>query len=354
MVDLGPVAVIIPSHNRRELVLQAVRSVLDQTYANLHCIVVDNGSTDGAPKALAALGDPRLSVLSLGKSCGAAAARNAGVAIAREPWVAFLDNDDVWAPTKIEFQMVALAAHPEARWSATSCVHVGPDMRVRSGAQLPGAPTAVSDYTLVAAPDLVRLLEDEQHIPAGGSSVLAWRELVIASGGFNLDVAGCEEWDLWVRMARKSPLAYVDQPLVAYRVWDGQTSTNVPAQIRSARALRARNFPESGPVPRSYLARWEKEAARRHVAGRRRISAAWSYVRAAWVGRNPGQLAYAAASAVSLSYTERRLRHIERSRCLPDGWEDAVEPWLATCRREPAGELALTVVNLRPDAAPRY
>ena len=199
---------------------------------------------------------------------------------------------------------------------------------------------AVPEDTLVPAPELFRMLEHEQHIPAGGSSVVASRELVLAAGGFNLDVAGCEEWDLWVRLATESPLAYVDLPLVAYRVWDGQTSTNIPAEIRGVRVLRARNFPGSGPA-RSYLARWEKEAARRHVAGGRREPAAWSYMPAAWVGRDPGQLAYAAASAMVPSYTERRLRQIERSRCLPDGWEEAVELWLAPRRRERVGEPAL-------------
>jgi hypothetical protein len=153
-------------------------------------------------------------------------------------------------------------------------------------------------------------------------------------------------------MAKESPLAYVDLPLVAYRVWDGQTSTDIPAQIRTARVLRARHFPGSGPLPRSYVARWEKEAARRQVAGGRRGRAAWSYLRAAWVGRDPGQLAYAAASAMVPSYTERRLRRIERTRCLPDGWEDAVEHWLAPRRRDDAGEPALALANVEQTAAP--
>jgi hypothetical protein len=179
---------------------------------------------------------------------------------------------------------------------------------------------------------MVELLKGEQVVPAGASSVLALRELVIAVGSFNLDVAGCEDWDLWVRLARESPLAYVDEPLVAYRVWDGQTSTDVRQEVRSARVMRQRNFPEIGPLPRSYVARWEQETARRHVSGRRRTQAARAYVRAARAGRDPGQVLYAIAAITSIETTERRLRRIERGRCLPEGWEDAVEPWLERVR----------------------
>jgi hypothetical protein len=156
--------------------------------------------------------------------------------------------------------------------------------------------------------------------------------MVVAAGGFNLDVPGCEDWDLWLRLAQASPLLYVDLPLVAYRVWDGQTSANVRAQVASATVVRARYFPDSGPPSRGYRARWEQEAARRHVAGGRRGRAAGRYVRAAWTGRNPGQLAYALAAAAAPSLTERRLQRIERARSLPDGWEEMVEPWLAGWR----------------------
>ncbi len=93
------VAVVIPTYNRRDLVVQAVQSVLGQSHRDLSCLVIDNGSTDGTAEALAAIKDPRLKVLSEGSPLGGPAARNVGIAAAKgAPWVAFLDSDDVWAP----------------------------------------------------------------------------------------------------------------------------------------------------------------------------------------------------------------------------------------------------------------
>ena len=92
------VAVVIPTYNRRDLVVQAVQSVLGQSHRDLSCLVIDNGSTDGTAEALAAIKDPRLKVLSEGSPLGGPAARNVGIAAAKgAPWVAFLDSDDVWA-----------------------------------------------------------------------------------------------------------------------------------------------------------------------------------------------------------------------------------------------------------------
>jgi glycosyltransferase involved in cell wall biosynthesis len=333
VVPHGTVVVVVPTYNRRDLVVQSVKSVLDQTYGDVRCIVVDNGSTDGTAEALTAVGDARVSVVSLNGPCGAAAARNAGLEAADgAPWVAFLDNDDIWAPTKLERQLAALAANPGTSWSATACVHVGTDMHVRWAARLRPEPLLPPAGTVVSPSEMVLLLTEDQRVPAGCSSALASLELVREAGGFNLDVPGCEDWDLWLRLAKQSPLLYVDLPLVAYRVWDGQTSADVRAQVRSATVMRARHFPDSGPPSRNYRARWEQEAARRHVAGRRRARAAGRYLRAAWTGRKPGQLAYAVAAVALPSLTERRFRRIERARSLPDGWEEMVEPWLARWR----------------------
>ena len=329
----GTVVVVIPTYNRRDLVVQSVRSVLDQTYSDVRCVVVDNGSTDGTSEVLIDLRDPRVTLVTLSAPCGAAAARNAGLqAAGSAPWVAFLDNDDLWAPTKLERQLAALAANPAALWSATACVHVGPDLRVRWAARLRQEPPPASEGTVVPSPEMISLLSEDQRVPAGCSSGLASLDLVLANGGFNLDVPGCEDWDLYLRLAQQSPLVYVDLPLVAYRVWDGQTSADVRAQVQSASVMRARYFPQSGPLTRSYRARWEQEAARRHVAAGRRWRGAGRYLRAAWTGRAPGQIAYAVAAAAFPSFTEKRLRRVERARSLPDGWQEMVEPWLAEWR----------------------
>jgi glycosyltransferase involved in cell wall biosynthesis len=328
------VAVVIPTYNRRDLVIQAVRSVLGQSHRDLSCLVVDNGSTDGTAAALATIEDPRLKVLSYGSPFGSgAAARNMGIAAVEDaPWVAFLDSDDVWAPTKLERQMASLALTPDAAWSATGCVDVGEDMAVRYGLRMSGGSSRAQDVILFSAAELRAQLIVDCTVPAGNTTVVASRALLEQAGGFDAQLATCDDWDLWLRLASLSVLAYVDVPLAAYRIWGGRSSTNERAFVRDAATVRARHFPESGPLPRQYVARWEREAARRNVAAGRRLKAASSYGRAAWVGRAPGQLAYAVAAATMPQVTERRLRRLERDQRLPEGWEAEVEPWLARYR----------------------
>ena len=243
---------IIPTYNRRDLVVQSARSVLAQTWSQVECLVVDNGSSDGTAEALRALGDVRLVVLVREQPLGAAKARNVGIAAARTPWVAFLDNDDLWAPTKVEAQLQALGRYPSARWGATGCAYVRADLSIRPGGRLAEGPLRPPEGELLSSEELLALLSHDNVIPGGGSSVLVSTELAQAAGGFHDDVPGCEDWDFWVRLARISPLAYVDRPLAAWRMWEGQGSTDVRMMVRSANLVRAKYFPELGPLDRRY------------------------------------------------------------------------------------------------------
>jgi glycosyltransferase involved in cell wall biosynthesis len=327
------VAVVIPTFNRRDLVAQAVRSVLGQTYPDISCLVIDNGSTDGTAEMLGAIADPRLKLVVHDRPMGGPGARNLGIAAAEgSPWVAFLDSDDVWAPTKVERQMAAIAMHPVARWSATACVSVGNDMKVRHAVRLRDGPPGPVDASLVSSEVVRSLLMEDNRVPAGNSTVLAAKAVLDEAGGFDANLSTCDDWDLWLRIATLSPLVYIDTPLAAYRLWDGQSSTNERAFMRDAATVRARHFVDAGPVPRRFFARWEREAARRHVAAGRRLPAARSYVRAAWVGSAPGQLAYAAAAVTLPGVAERRLRRLESTERLPAGWEAEADPWLAPYR----------------------
>jgi glycosyltransferase involved in cell wall biosynthesis len=99
------ISVVIPTYDRRALLMEAVESVRAQTFAGWELLVADDGSTDGSADAVEALHDPRIRVLRLPHAGQAAAARNAGVRAARGEWVAFLDSDDVWAPHKLAVQL---------------------------------------------------------------------------------------------------------------------------------------------------------------------------------------------------------------------------------------------------------
>ena len=336
MDGYGSVAVVIPTHNRRDLVLQAVRSVLDQTYSDVRCVVVDNGSTDGTAEALATCEDPRLTAVIDERPLRCGVARNLGIAAASDAdWVAFLDSDDLWAPRKLELQLAAMRANPPARLSATSSVQVDADLRVVSAERLGlGRPTR-SEELVVTQQELLTQLREKQSLSFTISTFLAPKELLEQAGCCDTELRSGDDWDLLLRLARSSELAYVDLPLLAYRRWDGQMSSNWKRSMLGNATIRARHLPPDVQATRQQRAGWALYAARHQVADGQRVAACWSYVRGAWFGRAPGQLAYALAAAISPPLTEKRLRRFDRAALadrVPTGWGQEVEPWLAPYR----------------------
>jgi hypothetical protein len=147
------VSVIVPTVSRPGMLMEAIASALDQTETAIEIVVVADGGGGGDPATLAALArvqDPRLRVLRPSERLGNGGARNAGVAAARAPWVAFLDDDDLWAPRKLEAQL-AEAERALAEGVAAPIVSCRFMARDGTGAFLwprlrpqPGAP--VADY----------------------------------------------------------------------------------------------------------------------------------------------------------------------------------------------------------------
>jgi glycosyltransferase involved in cell wall biosynthesis len=116
------VSVVIPTLHRPRLVLRALRSVFAQTWQRFEVIVVVDGPDAATVAALGSVADPRLRVLVNAQSLTAAGARNAGVAQARGRWIAFLDDDDEWLPTKLERQLQAAGASAPALVTSLSRV----------------------------------------------------------------------------------------------------------------------------------------------------------------------------------------------------------------------------------------
>jgi glycosyltransferase involved in cell wall biosynthesis len=119
------VSVVIPTRNRSALLLRAVRSALDQTLREVEVIVVVDGeegheSADG----LARLGDSRVRCIVLQEQAGGAEARNVGIRSARSAWIALLDDDDEWLPSKLEMQMGAIGHHDRKQQLVVTCQHI--------------------------------------------------------------------------------------------------------------------------------------------------------------------------------------------------------------------------------------
>lgn len=105
-MEEGLVSIIMPSWNTGRFIGESIQSVLSQTYTNWELIIVDDCSTDNTDKIVASFDDERIKYFRNDKNSGAALTRNKAMREARGEWIAFLDSDDLWAPEKLEKQLL--------------------------------------------------------------------------------------------------------------------------------------------------------------------------------------------------------------------------------------------------------
>lgn len=122
MSTIPPVSVVIPSYNRADVLGDAIASALGQTAAPAEVVVVDDASTDSTPDVVARFGTAVRYVRQ--ERAGQSAARNLGASLATGEYIAMLDSDDAWEPTKLERQLALHGAVPELEWSVTDCLVV--------------------------------------------------------------------------------------------------------------------------------------------------------------------------------------------------------------------------------------
>ena len=206
-------------------------------------IVVDDASTDGTASTVMALRDSRVRLVRHDFSRGVSASRNRGIAEARADWVAFLDDDDLWAPTKLSEQLKT-QRQSGAVWGYTGHVNVNINNRV-TGGEPPKPPAA-----------LMAELPRHNVIPGGCSGVIVQKRVLAVSGVFNEALQPLADWDLWLRLAEVGTPACVTAPLTAYRVHGHQMSLNT-ARIESEFPLIAARSPEAdAAILYRYLAWW--------------------------------------------------------------------------------------------------
>ena len=313
-----PVTVVVPTRNRRQLLLRTLGTVLSQESVDVEVVVVDEGSSDRTGEELVRLDNPRVSVVRHDPPRGVAAARNAGMARARGPWVAFLDDDDLWAPRKLRSQLDAMEADGEARWSCVGCVVVDRHLGLLE-AEEPPTEREIADPALAY-----------NMIPGGGSGVVASRELMETTGGFDPALRNLADWDMWARLAQHSPLASVARPLMAYLRHDASLSHSIAgteAELDHVLSKHAELRRRRGvDVSRGWWLSWIAEMHQR--AGRRRAAAA-AFVEA---GRHGDRRAWRRAAEAAVWPGAMRWRDRRLSRRMPDGWRQEAEEWLEPIR----------------------
>lgn len=207
------VSVVIPAYNYAQFLPRAIDSVLGQTYADLECIVVDDGSTDHTPAVLAAITDPRLHVVRQ-ENGGLSRARNAGVRVARAEFVAFLDADDCWRAEFLERAFLELKALPEHGAVATASARMDAHGAIVEGSRFSFGKTGdltFRDFCL-------------RNRPLASSIVLRRRALV-DSGDFDESLRSSEDRDYWLRLTGRGwKFRFLDIPLAVLRRHDSNMS----------------------------------------------------------------------------------------------------------------------------------
>jgi glycosyltransferase involved in cell wall biosynthesis len=214
------VSVIIPNYNYQEFVCKTVDSVLMQTYQNLEIIVVDDGSKDSSREILRAYGD-KIKVIEQVNQ-GVSRARNNGVAQSKGDFVAFLDSDDLWLPTKLEKQMKKFQKDTDI-----GLVHCSMKLIDREendcGVIDQGAEGWVAD----------EFLKYERGVVIGaGSTSLLPRRVFDEVGGFDPRQTTAADWDFSYRVASKCKIGFVPENLVLYRLHGSNMHANIKSMER--------------------------------------------------------------------------------------------------------------------------
>jgi len=251
------ISVVIPTYNRKELVLEAIRSVLVQEPKNYEVIVVDDGSSDRTVEYLKSL---RLPIQIIAKENGGiSSARNAGIKIASGQYIAFLDSDDLWLPGIVKAQLDFLQSHQEIPLVYTDQYIEVKGKRVEK-TRLESSNCNLQDKGRFNLPGFI------QFTPIHSSTVMVRKSIFDEIGLFNEDLKIHEDTEMWNRISEKYDLGYIDQPLGVFR-WEKDPEHVLKSESR-------RLFVDEG---RKYMKIYEERASKRGMTEVERTAIKESY-----------------------------------------------------------------------------
>ena len=269
------ITVVIPTKDRWPLLMRSLRSALAQEDVELEVIVVDDGSAKGTLDRLGELGDHRVRMMRHEQSRGVASARNLAVERALGKWIAFLDDDDLWAPQKLRVQLDGTSGG--AHFVYTGVVIIDEEI----------GPIQVHP----PEPDELRRSLVRDNFVGAPSTVMVSTDLVRRVGGFDERLSALADWDLWLRLIvdERAILTACPEPLVAY-VLHPQNMHRVEADSTMAefRHLAAKHRSAGRRVGGPSFFRWVAASQRRSG---RRVQAARTYLESALRYGSAGDLA---------------------------------------------------------------
>jgi glycosyltransferase involved in cell wall biosynthesis len=247
--DRAPISVVIPTYNHGRFVLAAIQSARDQAPRPLEIIVVNDGSRDDTEERLAGLAQSGEIRYQRQANAGQAAARNAGAALARGRYLAFLDDDDLLPPDSLRWRFQALEANPSLAGV------IGNHVEFTDGATIPPEP-----MTSGAARAISHLALFGSNPAVSPGQALLRRDAFQRSGGFAEDIWGADDWDLWFRLSADGQLVHIDRRALCYRIHADNASQQTPRLCRNA-ALVIERHVQALPLPDRHVIRFLSRGA---------------------------------------------------------------------------------------------
>lgn len=196
---MSSISVVIPTFNRAQVLGRALASVFSQTLAPVDVIVVDDGSSDET-QALIQRDYPQVRYI-FQNNKGVSAARNRGIEAATSEWIALLDSDDEWLPEKLERQIGLLQKCSKEKVCHTE------EIWVRNGKRV----NQMKKHQKTGGWIYQRCLPMCAMSP---SSIVIHRDIFNEVGLFDETLPACEDYDLWLKICARFPVAYLDEPMI--------------------------------------------------------------------------------------------------------------------------------------------
>jgi glycosyltransferase involved in cell wall biosynthesis len=256
------VSVVIPTYNRRQLLLEAIASVQAQSFADLEILVCDDGSNDGSAEAVRGLAasDARIRLIEAGHSGYPGVVRNRGIAAAQGEWIAFQDSDDLWLRAKLEKQLALLRRAPEAEfvWSYAATLYPDGKTRRMTPFRIRRSGRVFETflfYSVIATP-----------------TVLVKKALLDRAGRFDerMKLTVGEDYELFLRLAAQTPFHFVPEDLVLCRNQPDSISADLLGnldQVEQVLDSIVRRFQVPQPLAKRALSRIELRRYKQHLLG---------------------------------------------------------------------------------------
>ncbi|HEX2786582.1 MAG TPA: glycosyltransferase [Ignavibacteria bacterium] len=198
------ISIILTSFNRKNLLKKSLESILNQSYRDIEVIIIDNNSTDGTEEELSTYRDPRINFFNVGSVNNLGKSRNIGISKAKGDLIAFCDDDDIWYPDKLEFQLKYVHITGVV---CTDVDYVDKDNVIIKKSIFPDK---ISDLIFSKATLLYQNL-------IMVTSVLIDKEILLKAGQFD-SLRYCEDYDLWMRVTDFTKIIFLNKISMAVMV----------------------------------------------------------------------------------------------------------------------------------------